>query len=40
MLNAQESTILFRENSQNIIETNLSIDELKVPDNFNQDNIM
>ena len=40
MLNAQESTILFRENSQNIIETNLSIDELKVPDNFNQDNNM
>ena len=38
MLNAQESTILFRENSQKIIETNLSIDELKVPDNFNQDN--
>ena len=40
MLNAQESTILFRENSQKIIETNLSIDELKVPDNFNQDNNM
>ena len=36
MTNTQESSNLFYENSQNVIETNLSIDELKVPVNLNQ----
>ncbi len=36
MTNTHESSKLFYENSQNVIETNLSIDDLKVPVNLNQ----